>query len=258
MLNLSTIINENTFVIADTHLGHARILQYEPVRIKFLLEYNPDIKPKCEELLDLFSNTPIDEIRNNKSINDLCQYLIPFHDKMITEKWNSVVNKNDTVLHLGDFAFRNIKENTENLNGKKILLRGNHDRKNEGHYINCGWKEVIETIILNMNGVMFRMAPNLGKAWCGFLTSINGVNILLSHFPIYNSNDWDLRKYGHVTKTLESVYSGFGGNVNIHGHVHSLSSVYKNAINVSIEHIDFYPKKINILLEKYGYSKGKV
>lgn len=49
------------------------------------------------------------------------------NDYMI-EKWNEVVQEGDIVLHLGDFAFRG-KANLirPQLNGKIILVRGNHD-----------------------------------------------------------------------------------------------------------------------------------
>lgn len=44
--------------------------------------------------------------------------------------WNSIVGKDDTVFHLGDFAFcgpTKIKEIKEQLNGNIILIKGNHD-----------------------------------------------------------------------------------------------------------------------------------
>lgn len=254
MVNLSQVINSNTFVISDTHFGHARMLQFEPIRVKVLAEFTPKVKDKCEKLLSLLGSIPEEDHRTNIEINNLCKDLISYHDGMILEMWNSVVGEKDSVLHLGDFAFRNIEHRTKQLNGRKILLRGNHDRKTAGHYVKCGWKEVIENVKISLNSKMFELTPSLGKQWSGFLTKINGVKILFSHFPIYNSNDWDLRKYGHVTKMLEEVYDGYEAEVNIHGHVHSLSSVYNNAINVSIEHTDFYPKKIGELL-KDGYTK---
>jgi len=47
-------------------------------------------------------------------------------------RWNSVVKPNDTVFHLGDILFENKKlkfnDLIEKLNGKIILIHGNHDR----------------------------------------------------------------------------------------------------------------------------------
>ena len=46
----------------------------------------------------------------------------------LIEKWNSVVNQEDIVIHLGDFAFRGMaREIRPKLNGTIILIRGNHD-----------------------------------------------------------------------------------------------------------------------------------
>ena len=45
--------------------------------------------------------------------------------------WNSVVNKGDTVYHLGDFFLCDVQEAREirkRLNGSICLLRGNHDK----------------------------------------------------------------------------------------------------------------------------------
>ena len=47
------------------------------------------------------------------------------------EKWNAKVRKNDETVILGDFAFADGKTANEllkSLNGKKFLIRGNHDR----------------------------------------------------------------------------------------------------------------------------------
>ena len=53
-------------------------------------------------------------------------------NKVIIDNWNSVVNNNDDVYILGDFAWENdigyaaLKQ----LRGNKYLIRGNHDRLN--------------------------------------------------------------------------------------------------------------------------------
>lgn len=53
----------------------------------------------------------------------------------LVNNWNALVNKNDTVFHLGDFALsRGKKHNAlcdrllERLQGQKWLITGNHDR----------------------------------------------------------------------------------------------------------------------------------
>mgnify|MGYP003434968432 CR=1 FL=1 len=50
------------------------------------------------------------------------------HDNMIIERWNDVVCKNDTVYHLGDFAWHNLAFYRKQLKGRIHLIKGNHDR----------------------------------------------------------------------------------------------------------------------------------
>lgn len=62
----------------------------------------------------------------------------PFNDEnemneVLINNWNSVVDEESTVFHLGDFAWGNFKkwkEVCDKLNGHIILIRGNHDWKN--------------------------------------------------------------------------------------------------------------------------------
>ncbi len=53
-------------------------------------------------------------------------------NEILIQKYNSVVHKNDTVYILGDLTFRTpietANELISRLKGKKILIRGNHDR----------------------------------------------------------------------------------------------------------------------------------
>lgn len=236
MVDLAKVIDENTFLISDTHFGHFRVLIFEPIRLEYLADYNTDVTTECQELLSLLETTPPDEHRDNPRINELAKFLIDFHDIMLTEKWNSVVGPNDTVLHLGDFAFRGITEYTSGLNGNKILLRGNHDLKNGRTYIDDGWKDIIESVKMVVGGKVFEMIPNIDKYWNGFLTEICGKKILFSHYPIQNNCEWDVKKYGPITNMLEEVYNGYGAEVNIHGHTHTKLSDGKMCINVSLEH----------------------
>lgn len=89
------------YFIADTHFNHENIIKY------------------C--------NRPF------KNSNEMNEYII--------NKWNSVVTENDVVYHLEDVGFGStseLKKLVGRLNGKKILIRGNHDYKRGLN----GWKEV--------------------------------------------------------------------------------------------------------------------
>lgn len=78
------------FVIADTHFGHKKILEFEPALRPF---------------------ETIDE-----------------HDQELAYRWNSTVKPKDTVWHLGDVCFGvQSFDVLRQLNGVKRLVLGNHD-----------------------------------------------------------------------------------------------------------------------------------
>lgn len=49
------------------------------------------------------------------------------HNHILVTRWNSVVRKRDLVYHLGDVIMNSDMSILEELNGRKILCRGNHD-----------------------------------------------------------------------------------------------------------------------------------
>jgi len=54
------------------------------------------------------------------------------HDETLIANWNAAVRPEDTVWHLGDFCYRCPEERAQaifrRLNGRKFLVRGNHDK----------------------------------------------------------------------------------------------------------------------------------
>ena len=75
------------------------------------------------------------------SISDIIKYAgRPFRtleemNHELINRWNNKIRKDDTVIHLGDFAFgskEEIKELRNKLNGNIILIRGSHDKKITG------------------------------------------------------------------------------------------------------------------------------
>jgi len=68
--------------------------------------------------------------------------------KFSIEEWNSVVTPDDIVIHLGDYICGGTKEQvteiTQQLNGTKILITGNHDRKGKQWFIDAGFTRVFK------------------------------------------------------------------------------------------------------------------
>jgi calcineurin-like phosphoesterase family protein len=93
-------LRQKVFIISDTHFSHNNIIRYE---------YRP-FKDK-EEM-----------------------------DEYMIKEWNSVVSENDLVFHLGDVAICGAKRAEyvlSRLNGRKILILGNHD-----HFSMTKWRKL--------------------------------------------------------------------------------------------------------------------
>ena len=96
---------EKTWFISDSHFSHKNIIDY------------------C--------NRPFLSI---EEMNDTLIY-----------NWNKIVKNNDRVFMLGDFALcgkDKIIEIGQKLNGRKILILGNHDRASLSTYYNAGFEMV--------------------------------------------------------------------------------------------------------------------
>ena len=106
----------------------------------------------------------------------------------IIAEWNDVVTPKDTVYILGDVAFCNAEEATQivrKLNGRKILVEGNHDRKLVKHvpFRSC-FAEIHTYLDINYNGN----------------------KVVMFHYPIA---EWDQMHRG---------------SVHFHGHLHGNKS----------------------------------
>lgn len=140
------------YVCSDTHFNHANILKYEPTSRPF-------------ETIEEMNNT-------------------------IIKNWNSVVTEEDTVYVCGDMfmgPLDKINKILDQLNGKIILVRGNHDTKNRLEYFKEYGIEVKDIDYISYKGRFF----------------------ILCHFPIASEEFINM-----VRKDNSEV-------VVLYGHVHS-------------------------------------
>lgn len=64
-------------------------------------------------------------------------------DEHMIERWNAVVRPEDSVYHLGDFVInRKHMHIGHRLNGRKRLVRGNHDVFKTREYLDIGFEEI--------------------------------------------------------------------------------------------------------------------
>ena len=82
-------------------------------------------------------------------------------DRIMTENWNRVVQPEDTVYILGDFG--NPKFAKE-LNGTKILIKGNHDTYSEEEYLTY-FKRTYDMTVLYENFFLLSHEPLFIPDW---------------------------------------------------------------------------------------------
>lgn len=163
-----------TYFISDTHFGHANIIRY------------------CS--------------RPFSSVEEM--------DDAMIRRWNATVSPNDTVYHIGDFAFGNtgrIRHYREQLNGSIYLVTGNHDRHRPSVYLSCGFHGVWKKRVVD---------------------SVDGVIIEMSH-RAENLLDLNDNQRQFISWQL------FG-----HTHNHGPKRLPSGAINCSVEHWNYTPRTL--------------
>ena len=109
-------------------------------------------------------------------------------NEALIEKWNSVVDEDSIVFHLGDFAWGGYikgKLFRDALNGHIVLIKGNHDDKN---LTTTGEKEFFDF-------VAYQMKIRIGKR-----------AVYLNHYPF-------LCYAGTYREPKDQVWA-------LHGHIH--------------------------------------
>ena len=163
------------FIIADLHFGHENIIKYES-------------RPFAT----------VEEMNNR-----------------LIKLWNSVVDSDDLVYILGDFTLSRrmvvIKNLVESLNGRKILIMGNHDTRKPRDYIECGFEVAIRKPIMVEPGVILMHEP------------LNDSSFIVPNYLYF---------YGHVHNNP------------------SVMDDYSNCMCVSVERIDYRPIDLDECIRK--------
>lgn len=116
---------KKSYFISDTHFGQESILTFRD-------------KKGC--LIRPFSN--IEEM-----------------DELMVENWNKTVKPHDKIYHLGDIAQRRKDLSILNrLNGKKVLIKGNHDLFQLKDYTPY-FKDIRAYKVLPDHGIIFSHIP---------------------------------------------------------------------------------------------------
>ena len=84
---------------------------------------------------------------------------------LICNHWRQMVKPKDTIIHLGDCAWRpEGMKRLLSLPGKKILVRGNHDDKSLEKYMDMGWDFACDSLVMKLGGItiLFSHKPRWG------------------------------------------------------------------------------------------------
>lgn len=170
---------KNIFFVSDTHFGHANCLKF---------------KRKDGSPLRIF-----------ESVEEM--------DETMITRWNSVVKPYDRVYHCGDVVIKKeyLEKVLPRLNGKKVLLMGNHDIYGHEEYL-----KYFEDIRA------YKVLPELG--------------IIASHIPIYsdaleNAITHNIHGHLHANRVLKNNLIDY------------------RYINVSVENIDYTPIELEEILK---------
>lgn len=169
-----------TWCISDTHFSHSNILKFKRT-----------------------DGTPLREF---SSVEEM--------DTTIINNWNSVVNDEDRIYHLGDVVMNyKFLPILYRLKGRKCLIKGNHDTAKLSQYHQ--YFDDVRAYVVKKNK--------------------HGGKVILSHVPVHPD------------------CIGPNG-INIHGHLHSNlvmlpnGQIDKRYVNVSVEQIKYTPVELNTYL----------
>lgn len=173
-------MSNNIYFTADLHLGHKKILD--------------------------LANRDFDNIEK--------------HDNYIIEKYNKIIDNEDICYILGDIcwnqSYNSYKELFAKLNGKKYIILGNHDNKQ--NLIRCQKEGLIESVKESQ------------------IINIGSNTIHLTHYPLL---EW---------------FNFYKNQYHLHGHTYCKMNDYCKSTDVGVDCWEFEPVNWNELrdyIDKY-------
>lgn len=224
------------YFTSDLHFNHKSIIDFCPGRIK-MMGINPEVVKKeneCRHALQKNKQAIKKESRKNpkSELREVCPLLVKAHEESskelmrqhnegIVRLLNKYVKKRDTLYIIGDFAFGAIGEAKKwllKLNGRKVLILGNHDR-NARVMFEMGFQDVFENHQIKLDDI----------------------KVNLSHFPYLPSWYHRLRHWVFYRKNPDKRYLHKRiydtGKWLLHGHTHDqeVMAMGKRSIHVGID-----------------------
>lgn len=201
-----TFADENldrVFVVSDTHFGHTNIIRY------------------C--------GRPFAEV------NEM--------DRQLAARWNAAVPHDATVWHLGDVTIRpeKLAARLSQLNGRKILVAGNHDHPHP--------------VSIHHKGRLPEELAAYTRAYCaagfeavhlvGAFTLPNFGRVFVSHYPYSDRPDW-----------LRVRLPDDGVTPLLHGHVHDKWRFKGRMLNAGVEVQDYRPMSLREIRDAFRAERA--
>lgn len=121
-------------------------------------------------------------------------------NEILISNWNSVVDKDDMIIHVGDFCWTGtniMRDLLAKLNGIKVLLRGNHDKKSMNVYESAGFYCCENHLFIK--------------------------DMFIGHYPVYKDEFIPEKWKDSWYKDYKQMIIDSGVKKIIHGHVHNNS-----------------------------------
>lgn len=151
-------------------------------------------------------------------------------DDLLVEWWNLTVKPSDIVYHMGDVTSGALPplEHIRKLNGRKILIAGNHDAC---HPMHREWLKYLPKYLdAGFEAVMPFARRKIGQ-----------IEFLMSHFP-YNADHTDEPRYGQYRLRNNGLPL-------VHGHVHTLYTERDLGLNVGVDRWNYVPVSEDIIVD---------
>lgn len=184
---------KTTWATSDTHFGHANVIKY--------------------------SNRPyanVDEM-----------------DEALIQNWNACVLDDHTIIHLGDFSFKDPALYLNRLKGKIIYIPGNHDQmfyKNKKLLDRFENAAMLHEVTKRIGGLKYNLQAEIKYDDGGE----RGGLIVVNH---YANLVWNKSHHGAI---------------HLHGHSHGNLRYPKlmRAMDVGVDPMAYYPIRLDVAVEK--------
>ncbi|GAB3394571.1 metallophosphoesterase [Humibacter soli] len=154
-------------------------------------------------------------------------------DDELIRRWNRLVRPDDVVLHLGDLALGPIAESlplTAALNGRRLLVPGNHDRVSAATQS----QKMVERFRPLYEAAGWEILPEIVEG------TRHGHRLLASHYP-YRGDSQEEERY-------RSLRPRDDGLPLIHGHIHARDhGADGNQFHVGADAFDYAPIPFSVI-----------